>query len=309
MRAADIARGARRAGLVPHRVATSDGAERGVLGTEEITVEEVLRAGRVLFGPAFAADAHGWRDVLKQTYRRRAMETHPDRARALGRPERELAREFEAISDAYRILSGMRAASPARGPARAPRPAARPPREPERARRGPTPPGAPGAPGPGARRAGGPVPPPPAAPAGGPRVRVGVRPEDLPRRRLRFAEYLYYSGRVRWTDLVDAIAWQRAQRPPIGRIAVDLGFLRPDDVGVILERRRLAAANAIPFGEWAVRIGRMTPYQVLVAVGHQLRRQRPIGQFFVDRGVLDADEVEAIRQRILRHNVRFGADR
>jgi hypothetical protein len=140
-------------------------------------------------------------------------------------------------------------------------------------------------------------------------VRAAVRPEDLPRRRLRFAEYLYYSGAVRWTELVEAIAWQRAQRPPIGRIAVDLGFLRHDDVGVILERRRLAAANAIPFGEWAVRIGYLTPFQVLVALGQQLRRQRPIGQFFVERGVLDPDDVDAVRQRVLRHNTRFAPAR
>jgi hypothetical protein len=273
-----------------------------VLGTEEITVEEVLRAGRVLFGPAFAADARGWRDALKATYRRRALETHPDRARALGRPERELAREFEAVSDAYRILSAMRIGAPSRGmprpPSRTAAPAAPRPAPAARARPGAT-----------RARAAEPARPRPdvaATPSGPPRVRVGVRPEDLPRRRLRFAEYLYYSGRVRWTELVEAIAWQRAQRPPIGRIAVDLGFLQPDDVGVILERRRLAAANAIPFGEWAVRIGYLTQFQVLAAVGQQLRNQRPIGQYFVERGVLEADEVDAIRRRILRHNTRFG---
>jgi hypothetical protein len=278
-----------------------------LLGTQEITVEEVLRAGRVLFGPAFAADGRGWREALRATYRRRAMETHPDRARALGRPERELAREFEAVSDAYRILSGMRVGSPPRSASRAPsRTAARP------SRPAPRPPGAePVRPAPARARAADPVPPRAgvaAAPSvGAPRVRVGLRPEDLPRRRLRFAEYLYYSGRVRWTELVEAIAWQRAQRPPIGRIAVDLGFLHPDDVGVILERRRLAAANAIPFGEWAVRIGYLTQFEVLAAVGQQLRNQRPIGQFFVDRGFLDADEIEAIRRRVLRHNTRFGS--
>jgi hypothetical protein len=140
-------------------------------------------------------------------------------------------------------------------------------------------------------------------------VRVGIRPEDLPQRRLRFAEYLYYSGRVRWTELVEAIAWQRTQRPPLGRIAVDFGFLRPDDVGVILERRREAAANAVPFGEWAVRLGYLTSFQLLAALGQQLRLQRPIGQFFVDRGVLERDEIDAIRRRILRHNARFAGPR
>ncbi|HEY6098164.1 MAG TPA: J domain-containing protein, partial [Anaeromyxobacter sp.] len=179
--------------------------------TLEITFDDVVRAGRILFGPAFAAEADGWRGALRATYRRRAMETHPDRARSLGRAELELAREFRAVTDAYRILSSLRAGPLPRGAAHGP-----PPR----------PPGRGWAPGDGSPRAAArpwkppraPRPPPPPAPAraAGPRVRASVRPEDLPRRRLRFAEFLYYSGRVRWSELVEAIAWQRTQRPPVG---------------------------------------------------------------------------------------------
>jgi hypothetical protein len=46
---------------------------------------------------------------------------------------------------------------------------------------------------------------------------------------------------------------------------------------------------------------------VLAILGHQLRLQRPIGQYFVERGILEADEFEALLRRIVRHNVRFGA--
>jgi hypothetical protein len=109
---------------------------------------------------------------------------------------------------------------------------------------------------------------------------------------------------VRWSELAEAIAWQRSQRPPLGRIAVELGYLAHDDVGVILERRRLAGANAIPFGEWAIRIGHLTRFQVLAALGRQARWQRPIGQWFVERGLLEPDEVEDVRGRVVRHNVR-----
>lgn len=262
--------------------------------TQELTFEEVIRAGRVLFGPAFVAEASGWREALKATYRRRALETHPDRARALGRGEGELGREFRAVADAYRVLSSLRT-----GPL--PRTAPPPPRAARPAPRAAPRPAWSARPPPAAE-----PPPRPAARGGAPRVRVAVRPEELPRRRLRFAEYLYYAGRVRWTELVDALAWQRAQRPPLGRIAVDFGFLGPDDVGVILERRREAGAFATPFGEFAVRTGYLTPFQLLAALGQQLRLQRPIGRFFVERGLVDEDEIEAIRARILRHNARFG---
>jgi hypothetical protein len=110
---------------------------------------------------------------------------------------------------------------------------------------------------------------------------------------------------VSWTELVDAIAWQRAQRAPLGRIAVDFGFLARDDVGVILERRREAGANGVPFGEWAVRQGFLTSFQLLATLGQQLRQQRPIGRYFVDRGLLDAAEIEELRRRIFRHNARW----
>lgn len=257
--------------------------------SREITVEDVIRAGRTLFGPGFAVGSGAWRGALKETYRRRALETHPDRARSLGRAEADLAREFRAVAEAYRILSAL-GARPV--PVARVRPAPAPAR-----------PGAPRRP-PGPRRPAASAAPEREAP-GAPRVRPSVRPEDLPRRRLRMAEYLYYSGRLRWSELVDAIAWQRTQRPPFGRIAVELGFLAHDDVGVILERRRLAGAHGIPFGEWAVRLGRLTPFQVLAVLGRQLRLQRPIGRFFVERGLLEADELDDVRQRVLRHNVRY----
>jgi hypothetical protein len=276
------------------------GRSRARVETQELTIEDVVRAGRVLFGPAFALEVGSWRDALKATYRRRAMETHPDRARALGRGEADLVREFRAVADAYRVLSAVhRGPLPSARVRPPPRPAARPPPPPSAA--------PPRSAWPPRRPAAAAAPPPPATRAAAPHVRASVRPEDLPRRRLRLAEYLYYSGRVRWSELVEAIAWQRGQRPPIGRIAVEHGFLAHDDVGVILERRRLAGAHGTPFGEWAVRLGYLTPFQVLAILGQQLRLQRPIGQYFVERGILGPDEFEAIRQRIVRHNVRFGA--
>lgn len=265
-----------------------------VAETREITLDDVLRAGRFLFGPAFSVEARGWRDALRATYRRRALETHPDRARSLGRAEADLLREFRAVAEAYHILSSLRAGvltrratagAPPRPARPAPSPAASPGSRPAAAARGPR------APGPDDR--------------GDARVRASVRPEELPRRRLRFAEYLYYSGRVRWSDLADALAWQRAQRPPVGRIAVRFGFISTDDVGVILERRREAGAYTIPFGEWAVRLGYLTTFQLLATLGQQLRFQRPIGQFFVERGMIDAGEIDAVRRSILRHNHGF----
>jgi hypothetical protein len=270
----------------------------------DLNLEDVVAAGRVLFGPAFRADGQGWRVELKTTYRRRALETHPDRARATGRSESDLSREFRRVSEAYRVLSqlaGGPVPPPARGTAAAsgPPPCARRP------------------PGPEARGATAPTPPPageaPPAGAGGARsrdvpggrARRDAAREALPRRRLRLAEYLYYTGRVPWTAFVEAISWQRGQRPPVGRIAVEWGFLEPEDVSRILEERRVREAGKVPFGEFAVRLGYLTSFQVLAVLGRQLRGQRRIGEFFVERGLLEPDELDEIRRRMARHNAQW----
>ena len=262
----------------------------------QVTIEEVVAAGRVLFGPAFRADGQGWRVDLKTTYRRRALETHPDRARSVGRTEGDLAAEFRRVAEAYRVLSQLAGGPVPPAPSA---PASRPPsgRHRRDADRAPAPEP--------------PRPPRPAASAAAPRdapghrVRYSVHPEALPRRKLRLAEYLYYSGRVPWTAFVEAIAWQRRQRPPLGRIAVEWGFLDPDDVGRIMEERRLRDAHQVPFGEFAVRLGYLTSFQLLAVLGRQLRLQRRIGEFFVESGFIDEDDLDEIRRRLTRHNARW----
>jgi hypothetical protein len=317
---------------------------------QEVTWEDALRAGRVLFGTQADAllSGAGWRDELKRAYKRRVLETHPDRARTLGRAESELAREFQAVADAYRLLQEApdagrwlraRAPSPAWRPstARSPaseeraRQAAERVRQAERARQE----AARAASSAGraekakrdereaqarwaaeARRA-----------AEAKRAAEGERaareerarraraaaaadwrhvlkPRPLPRRRIRLAEFLYYSGRISWATMVEAIAWQRQQRPAVGRIAVDYGFLTPLEVMQVIERRHRAGAHDVPFGEFALRIGMITPFERLAMVGRQSRLQRPIGQFFVERGLLVEPEFDELRRQIVRHNLR-----
>ena len=271
----------------------------------QANLDDVMAAGRVLFGPGFRADGQAWRVDLKTTYRRRALETHPDRARSVGRSETDLSIEFRRVAEAYRVLSLLAAgplpatAAPASEPPPPPRPThPRPPRP----RRSPAP-----------RAAAHAAPPPEAPPAAaapraevpGHRVRYSVHPEQMPHRKLRFAEYLYYSGRVPWTAFVEGLSWQRRQRPQVGRIAVEWGFLDPEDVGRILEERRRQAAQKVPFGEFAVRLGFLTSFQLLAVLGRQLRLQRRIGEFFVEHGFIEARELDELRGRVARHNARW----
>lgn len=249
-----------------------------MIAAENVTWAEIERAGRVLFGPAFAPTEvarGGFRARLRAAYHRRVLETHPDRARALGRDERELVREFRLVAEAYRILGALRAA-PAR-PARGPWTAAPPSRTDA----------------------------PPDAATGAPPPRARAERGQVPHRRLRLAEYLYFTGRIPWSVWVEAVVWQRRQRPAMGRLAVELGFLEAREVLEILSGRRRDEAAALPFGEYAIRTGRLTPFQVLAVLGAQRRRQRPIGQYFVECGLLRAGEVAALVRELSRHNARW----
>jgi hypothetical protein len=126
--------------------------------------------------------------------------------------------------------------------------------------------------------------------------------KTLPQRQLRFAEFLYYTGRVPFSELVASVVWQRRQRPPMGRIAVEFGFLTEKAVLEILTQRNRQMAHRVPFGEYAVREGFLSEFQLLAIVGRQRGLQRPIGAFFVDQGLLDASEIDEIRRRLFLHN-------
>jgi predicted CopG family antitoxin len=258
---------------------------------------DLMHAGRVLFGSGFAAE-HDWHGRLKTTYRRRAFETHPDRAGSLGRDPSELAREFSELTEAYRFLSGLRPVAP---PRPEPRTAARPSEPSPRASR-------PAATASSAEHRHAERAPPPESEArrsasAPPRARHEVRERrPLPRRRLRFAEFLYYTGRASFSELVEAIVWQRRQRPNLGRIAVEFGFLEEDEVAEILKRRGREASHSVLFGEFAVRTGFLTPFQLLAALGRQKRLQKPIGEFFIERGIIERGEIAEICRRIFSHN-------
>lgn len=85
-----------------------------------------------------------------------------------------------------------------------------------------------------------------AAPAERPRRRAAG---TLPPRPLRFAEYLYYAGRISWADLAEAIAWQRHAGRRIGQWFVERGLIGPGEVRGVREalaRHNSAGGRQIP---------------------------------------------------------------
>ena len=66
--------------------------------------------------------------------------------------------------------------------------------------------------------------------AGGPLFYHG----PLPRRPLRLAEFLYFTGRISWQSLISALVWQRAVRPRFGELARELRSITSADLAKIL---------------------------------------------------------------------------
>ncbi len=107
--------------------------------------------------------------------------------------------------------------------------------------------------------------------------------------------HLHRRGLISLRQLIAAVAWQRQQRPAVGQIAKSWGILTDDQILLILREKESGEL----FCNSAVRRGLMTPFQRLAVVGRQRVMQRPIGQYFIEQGILSekqiAKEVENLR--------------
>lgn len=122
-----------------------------------------------------------------------------------------------------------------------------------------------------------------------------------PARVLPFGEYLYYTQRVGWTALVDAIAWQRRQRPMMGELARQSGLLDGFAVSAVVRGRDRHER----FGECAVRLGYLTEVDLERLLATQYSMQDRIGQYFVQLGVARARDIDRFAADQRAHNRKY----
>lgn len=250
---------------------------------------ELFNACRIIFGSKITVSNEFLQYLqpigLKTAYRKKAFETHPDRAKTLGRIDRDLHEQFRNVKKAYETLLTFvehRNRKPIHGCSytefskRRPSQTPKPPSSHAHQRRHSRPPAS-------AKR---------------------KSPADhyykgtLPKRSLLIGQYLYYSGIISWRTLIEAISWQRLQRPKIGQIAVSWGLLSVREVTRILTERILNEK----FGECAFRIGYITHFEQIALIGRQRKLQYPIGEYFVINGFIPRNKLFSMvtKQRI--HN-------
>ena len=250
-----------------------------------VSRDDLFGACQALFGPQARPGGEFLAGLdtaaLRRQFRRKAMDVHPDRAAALRRHPAALAEAFMKVEAAYRTLcehlnAGARAARASPPTARSTAAPTAHPAEPHRG--SPVPKTAQTAPVPSDHFWSGPV----------------------PSRTLRLGEYLYYTGRISWMNLIRALAWQGRQRPRFGQVAARLGYLSPELIAEALSRRQ----SQERIGEAALRLRLITRLQQHVVLDAQSRGGSRIGGYFVQSGLLLPSDLDGFMRGAWAHNAR-----
>ncbi len=239
------------------------------------TLDELFEACAVLFGTDVRASAdfinYLQPEGIKAAYRKQVLVTHPDRALVTGKDAVRMNGDFIRATAAYRklisVVSGKGVIAPAGSTSGAGDGdgSARHTASKSSARKSPT-----------------------------------FHSGSLPGRELLICQFLYYSGCISWDAYISALVWQRRQRPVMGQLAQDLGMLSEEEVQCVLKQKALREK----FGERAIQMGFLTPYKLMVLLGKQRRFQRRIGDYFVQSGILSRRQMEKMVQKQLLHNRR-----
>jgi hypothetical protein len=120
----------------------------------------------------------------------------------------------------------------------------------------------------------------------------------IPFRVLDIGRYLYYSGLISYWSLIEALTWQRKQRPLIGSVAIQWGWLNSATINQIATSHSLNGR----FGERAVRLGLLTSFPVNTLLYYQRTQQQRLGTYFVQKHLLTAEQVELLASRMVKHN-------
>lgn len=229
----------------------------------EVTKEDLFRACESLFGTEIDVSVEFLRYLkptgVKAAYRRKAMETHPDRSIIIaGKPD-FMEKRFKEVNLAYQMLLEFLAhpwkySLDEKGriyerKQNSPRPSSHAKTTPSKAEP----------------------------------LYAGL----MPSRKLLFGQYLYFSGHISFPALIKAIVWQRLQRPTVGAIAVSWGWMEGSHILDILRSRRYGEK----FGDCALRCGYLSKPQIMHLLDKQRKVQPRIGRYFVDQNIMPSNQI------------------
>jgi hypothetical protein len=121
---------------------------------------------------------------------------------------------------------------------------------------------------------------------------------DLPERVLLFGHFLYYSGLANWRTVARILTWQRTERPRLGELALRHGLLDHHDIALILRRRR----PTLTFGQTARSLGLLDEEQLQLLLTRQLHLHKRFGTILLEKKLLKDYELQELLQRFRGHN-------
>jgi hypothetical protein len=119
--------------------------------------------------------------------------------------------------------------------------------------------------------------------------------------KLRFGSFLYYSGIISYQMLEDALEWQKKRRPLMGQIAMERGIVIPSNFAEALFHLHSAES----FGQVARNLNIMSDANILDITKEQKKYNSQIGQFFIEKEILEQSAIERFMEQFLEHNYRF----
>jgi hypothetical protein len=264
---------------------------------ESVTKEQQLvRACEILFGPEphISLEFLDYLQLsgLKSAYRKRALETHPDRLIGSGHTLRmETAERFHRVRSAYENLACFLNARESQSPSGS--------RQSEREVHSRT----------GCRQnpifrqtTAGPAPFPhnTCRDTGSSYSSTeNLYHGALPHRRLLFGHFLYYSGLANWRTITRILIWQKTGRPRLGELGLRLGMLSAEDITCILRNK----APMQLFGQTAHRLGILSEYQLRVLMFHQQRQQKKFGAILLEKQLVSEQELQELLFAFTQHNM------
>ena len=256
------------------------------------TPTDLFNACSVLFGSGVAVSADFLKYLkvpgLKAAYRKRAFETHPDRAATLAEPALSLEERFKEVTLAYERLSTF-IESPWKYSLwnySFPKTAKHDSAARNRRTYGGQDQRSPGNECRHSRSHG---------------FREHFWQGNLPKTKLFLGRFLYYNHIISMRSLIEAIVWQKRQRPMVGNIAVQWDWLTQDDIRSILNMRNPGEK----FCESALRCGYISSYQQSILLVRQQMLQPRIGNYFINQNIVTPQEMEYIVDQLRLHNRKY----
>ncbi|HQB46027.1 MAG TPA: DnaJ domain-containing protein [Polyangiaceae bacterium] len=120
----------------------------------------------------------------------------------------------------------------------------------------------------------------------------------LPARPLALAQFLYHLGWISWESVQHALRWQAKHRIRIGELAVQSGALTRQQLLRIVEHQR----SKERWGRCALRLGLVDASTLSRLVERQTRLQPPVGQYFVQHGLVSSERLAHALALQRQHN-------